>query len=221
MVANHPCWHTDVPSAVASNCVIGFLGSDPNSGQDFRASQQGLWGSDRNFAVARSGAPAGRAEGSANLGSDPHNPDPNNPRSNLSCLHTLTASAVSSKCVAAVERYVSVFISGPTLSAPPLSRPAGRKRGASFGHVYELRKYTRTGMLKSQRNFRICNLSSDLDLDLAPHAVMRRRVTQCARRADESGCLLFWALFFGPAKKNTSPAEAKPSLPALANAKSD
>jgi beta-lysine 5,6-aminomutase alpha subunit len=46
----------------------GFLGSEP-----------GLLGSDTNFATAQSAAPSGGAEGTANLGSDPKNPDPNNP----------------------------------------------------------------------------------------------------------------------------------------------
>ncbi len=39
----------------------------------------GLLGSDTNFAAAQGVAPAGGAEGTANLGSDPNNPDPNNP----------------------------------------------------------------------------------------------------------------------------------------------
>jgi beta-lysine 5,6-aminomutase beta subunit len=46
----------------------GFLGSEPR-----------LLGSDTNFAAVPGTAPAGGAEGTANLGSDPKNLDPNNP----------------------------------------------------------------------------------------------------------------------------------------------
>src|ERR1035437_8984006 len=49
----------------------GFLGSEP-----------GLLGSDTNFAAAQRAAPAGGAEGTANLGSDPKNPDPKTPPNN-------------------------------------------------------------------------------------------------------------------------------------------
>ncbi len=47
--------------------------------------------------------------------------------------------ALASNCVVVVERALFVFIFGPTLSPPPLSRPAGRERGANsqFGRVFK------------------------------------------------------------------------------------
>src|SRR5674476_78425 len=93
------------PSSVASKYGLGFLGSDPNSGQSFRSGQQGFLGSDHNFAAKRSGAPAGTAEGSANLGSDPNDPG---------SLYPFAPSAMASKCVVAFDRDVFVFIFGPT-----------------------------------------------------------------------------------------------------------
>ena len=47
------------------------------------------------------------------------------------------AQTALSNSVVVIDLYLSVSIFGPTLSPPPLSRPAGRKRGASFGHVFE------------------------------------------------------------------------------------
>jgi hypothetical protein len=108
-------------------------------------------GSDRNFAAARSDAPAGTAEGFlgsdpnsgqglragqerlTDLGSDPNNPDPINP---------FTASVVASNCVVGIESFLSVFILAP-LSPPALSRPAGREREltATFGRVFKAKKY--------------------------------------------------------------------------------
>ena len=126
--------------AVAANRVVGFWGSDPNSGQSLRAGQRGLLGSDRNFE---------QAEGGANLGSDPNNPLPNNPR---------TASAAASKCVVDIDALLFVFILAP-LYPPALSRPAGREREptAIFGRVYKQRKYTRRGTLNTNIYFAILN----------------------------------------------------------------
>src|ERR1035437_9489391 len=45
-------------------------------GELARVTQLAEWGSDRNFPAPRSGAPKGTAEGWANLGSDPNDPDP-------------------------------------------------------------------------------------------------------------------------------------------------
>src|SRR5450830_2195732 len=95
---------------------------------------------------------------------------------------------VASNCVAGVERNVFVFIFGPTLSPPPhwllgsdtnfaaaqsavpcgpaqgwanLGSDPKNQRGASFGRVYEQKKYTRHGALRptnqiflSQRAYR-------------------------------------------------------------------
>jgi hypothetical protein len=56
---------------------------------------------------------------------------------------SMPAPAVASNCVVVVDRHVFVFIFGPTHTPPPLSRPAGRKRGASYGRVFEVSQYTR------------------------------------------------------------------------------
>ena len=107
--------------AVTLNWVEELLGSDPNSGQSLRAGQRGLLGSDRNFE---------QAEGGANLGYDPNNPD--------------MPSAVASNCVVEVDALLSVFILAP-LSHPRLSlAPPGEKEEptAIFGRVLKQRKYT-------------------------------------------------------------------------------
>jgi hypothetical protein len=88
---------------VASNCAVGFLGSDPNSGQGLRAGQERF----------------------TDLGSDP-----NNPGSNHQFPRSRAASAVASKCVVVAERNVFVFILAPfclALASVGLagSRPAG------------------------------------------------------------------------------------------------
>src|SRR5450756_967987 len=93
------------PLSVASKYGLGFLGSDPNSGQSFRADQQGFLGSDHNFAAKRSGAPAGTAEGWANLGSDPNNPGSFNP---------CALPVVASNWVVVVEGLSLIHISEPT-----------------------------------------------------------------------------------------------------------
>jgi len=92
---------------------------------------------------------------------------------------SMLALTVASNCVAGVDGHVFVFIFGPTLSPPPLSRPAGRKRGASFGHVNKQGKYPCRGTLntKMDLDFGIGNSIFGIGCS-GSHAVMRRRVTQ-------------------------------------------
>ena len=95
-----------VPAVVASKCVVGLMGSDPNSGQSLRAGQRGFLGSDRNF---------GQAEGGANLGSDPNSPHPNNPGLFSPCSPT----TVASNWVVGIDALLFVFILAPlTLPRP-------------------------------------------------------------------------------------------------------
>ena len=113
-------------------------------------------------------------------------------------------SSVASKCVAAVDKNVSVFIFGPTLS-PTLSRPAGREREptAIFGRVNKKMKYSRPSTLNSQKNFQICNLNSDSVLDLVPPAVMRKA---SSARFGGSGARMFERSEFARTPPNLSNA---------------
>ena len=85
---------------------IGFLGSDPNSGRDFRAGHQST----------------------TDLGSDPNNPDPNNPGS----FNPFMSSALASNCVVLIDRLLFVFILAP-LSPPALVFGVRAQIRAAFG----------------------------------------------------------------------------------------
>ena len=113
-------------------------------------------------------------------------------------------SSVASKCVAAVDKNVSVFIFGPTLS-PTLSRPAGREREptAIFGRVNKKMKYSRPSTLNSQKNFQICNLNSDSVLDLVSPTVMRKA---SSARFGGSGARMFERSEFARTPPNLSNA---------------
>ena len=106
-----------VASAVASNWMIGFLGSDPNSGHCLRARQQS----------------------STDLGSDPNNPNPFSP-------HQSSAVASNWVVVvdALLSVFILAPLTPPALSRPAGRK---RGPTAIFGRVSEVSQYTRHGAL--------------------------------------------------------------------------
>jgi hypothetical protein len=95
-----------------------------------------------------------------------------------------------------------------------------RELTATFGRVYKQRKYTRIDTLNNQNNLEIGNLDLSIG-NSGPPAVEAGLSSAAAggsgralfeRSGTDFGCLFFWVLFFGQAKKSTSPAGASPGL---------
>jgi len=134
-------------AAVASKCVVGLVGSDPNC----ERAAEGFWGRipirGTAFKLANKASPIWALT--------PIIRHPNNPGS----FHPFMPSAMASKCVAEIDRDVSVFIFGPTHSPRPLPpRRAEEGANTTFGRVLKQSQYTCRGALKTCMNFGNLNL---------------------------------------------------------------